>query len=314
MKRNIYICRNWSEYNAFLCRGCAIDECRRPNDIAVEKLEYSEKRMREAMNSKGENMIYKLLFLPKIKNSRRGTIEKPLLINYRDERLSGHECCTSWFLSLEAAQGLARQIFPEDGYVAYMTIYLDLEIYEPLRFPTKVNIFKRSEKDQRLCAKINTHPEVDGLINKGKFFFPDPSWKDVVEGPANVSLVYELSNYGFIIGKPAKLENVLEENLIGKFVSYLQEEKKARFSYVKDETNLKIVNSPIRGRYLYVQGINTFNGRREPMEFCGYFTYEYSVGPEKPSFSMVIAPWVVDDAEKYMERSMTVAEFLLEHK
>lgn len=311
MKRDIYICKNWSEYNAFLCRGCAIDECHRLKDMSTEKLEYSEKRMKAAMESKEDTMIFKLLFLPHIKAFAKGTINEPLLINYRDERLKGNECGTSWFLSFEAAKGAAKQLFQEDHYIGYMTIYLDKEIYEPLKFPVKVNLFKRSEKDARLCAKINNHPEIDGLQNKGKFFFPDPSWKDAIEGPAIVTLTYEQSNYGFIIGKPAKLENVLKEK--DKFVQYLREEKREKFSCIEGDTELKIVNSPIRGTYMYVKGIDTFNGRQDPMEYCGYFTYKY-VMPEKPSFSIVDAPWIEDDADKYAERSMTVAEFIRENR
>ena len=75
-----------------------------------------------------------------------------------------------------------------------MAITLHPAEYGSCQFPAQVELSYREKEGtgrKVLCTRFNAHPERDGLYAEGKYFFPDKSWEDPVEGPALVTIANE---------------------------------------------------------------------------------------------------------------------------
>ncbi len=85
-----------------------------------------------------------------------------------------------------------------DDLIEDDTVLLNVKQYAKFELPTKVYI----ERDihGELFTRIRVHPECDGLLDKGKLFFPDKEWTDASEGEANITYIDELASYGFMKG------------------------------------------------------------------------------------------------------------------
>ena len=80
------------------------------------------------------------------------------------------------YIGYRAAQFLCHEM--ETSWYTFVKLKLDMEMYEPAQFPMEVRLSyekKRGSDKKSLCARINTHPEMDGKYSKGKIFFPDKS-------------------------------------------------------------------------------------------------------------------------------------------
>lgn len=89
-----------------------------------------------------------------------------------------------------------------DFDVDYAEIHWDK--YPEPKFPMEV-VIESDNKDgeQRFFARINTHPNLDGIKSSGKMFFPDRSWveKGVHVGPAKVKVKFEKPTFGIMLGE-----------------------------------------------------------------------------------------------------------------
>lgn len=76
--------------------------------------------------------------------------------------------------------------------------------YKPVKLPTEVFLL---ENEKGLYCRMNLHPEIFGMHQKGKMYFVDRSCRDdLCFGPAVITEVHERTSYGFMIGHAKQFE------------------------------------------------------------------------------------------------------------
>lgn len=175
--------------------------------------------------------------------------EKGATLYRRFEWDNGHETgrVTPWYLTddeaIKAAEAMHFKpidVFNGKKYYAYQTGYLNTEFIEPIQ---QVEVeFKLNDKG-RLYTRLNAHPERDGKnISGGKFFFPDKSFTTADVGKAVVSVSKEFDNFGFLVGKMKKVDDIPE---IKDILDWAWEKR-------APHEELITINHPGRGRYYAV--------------------------------------------------------------
>ena len=199
-----------------------------------------------------------------------------------------------------------------------MAITLHPAEYGSCQFPAQVELSYREKEGtgrKVLCTRFNAHPERDGLYAEGKYFFPDKSWEDPVEGPALVTIANEEAGYGYLVGEPIKLPNVLDKKVSHEFIWYLKNQIEAKHPDIKKNAKIGIANSPVRGRYVFLQGIeenrNSCDWQKKATPFSAYFSYCET--PDGIVFSYNRAEWLRSDIRQHSERTMTADELVCEY-
>lgn len=204
--------RNQQWVQLFTCRGVACDEAWPPHrrgNVCEERVLYN-----------GE-----------------APMDDCTLYRYVGECDSGLRA-TAWYLSSEEACEGGARLKLCDGDIQLGT--LNNETIEPLTQPLGVTF--ELDKRGRPFTRINSHPERDGKMSKGKIFFPDRSFIGADSGEALVTIAKEFETYGFLSGEMLKYGMPDMED----FLDWAWEAK-------ANIQNVFLINHPGRGEYLAVE-------------------------------------------------------------
>ena len=62
-------------------------------------------------------------------------------------------------------------------------------------------VLARNAQGNGIETRLNSHPERDGSVAKGRYFYPDKSWTTAREGLADVTICCEKERYGYLLGE-----------------------------------------------------------------------------------------------------------------
>ena len=128
----------------------------------------------------------------------------------------------------------------------YVSYKFNPYIYEKPEFPALVYL-RWNERKGYLYCHLHSNPNKDGMLKKGKIFFPDKKW-DIskfgpeAQGPALVSITREFLTYGFVKGEFINFEQMCASR--GEIIEYNDK------YYDPHEVLLYHIDSPVRGKYL----------------------------------------------------------------
>lgn len=105
-----------------------------------------------------------------------------------------------YFLSEESMWRWVRESYAPSTLESITAVVNTLNLEWP-ELPKEHIVIFSTDNQGRLFTTISSHPELDGWLGSKKRFFPDRSWKTATEGTAAVRIVYEKSNYGFVVGE-----------------------------------------------------------------------------------------------------------------
>lgn len=100
---------------------------------------------------------------------------------------------------------------------------LRCDIYDNPVFPRSVELVldeaKLMNKEVCLYCNIITDPNVSGMRTKGKIFFPDRSWsaQGIYPGAASVTIKFQKSNYGIVMGTQEKFDFASLQELLDRW-------------------------------------------------------------------------------------------------
>lgn len=205
---------------------------------------------------------------------------------------------TSWYYTETEAKSAAKacrlkpaETFNGKDYYTVQFATINTKEIDPLppKFPVR---FQKDEKG-RLYTRFDAHPELTGISQNGKVFFPDRSFKNADIGDAIVSVSMEKDKFGFVTGEMVKFD-------CPHFREVLDWAWEKNLS---PDSELVIINHPARGRYYAI-----YDG-------TGYeriLYYRNDEGKPYVGGEYVYCPIVEEDVARYTERRETLTQFFFE--
>lgn len=219
-----------------------------------------------------------------------------------------------WYTSQEDACREAVRVFPDKGShgVVYVRGTLNCHVYEPIEFPVSVfmsyAVNKKTGKES-LCARLNAHPEIDGMYATGKVFFPDKSWKDVHFGAAEVTITKEMDTYGFISGANTEQFDVWSDENIDGFVGFLDKQITENCGNPFDAAStLTLAEHPVYGKIAIAVASSSRRYHRTEKFFALFF-----VTRKTGDFTWYSNESVYNDPATKVIKTLSISQFLKEY-
>lgn len=191
--------------------------------------------------------------------SERNQYQEYDLFYTNESQISGKDAVTEIYIRLIDIPEVGKVGEPRQAYInipiatgflkydsTYVSYKFNSRVYEKPEFPAPVYLCWNERKGYLYCH-FHSNPNKDGMLKKGKIFFPDKKW-DIskfgpeAQGPALVSITREFLTYGFVKGEFINFEQMCASR--GEIIEYNDE------YYDPHEVLLYHIDSPVRGKYL----------------------------------------------------------------